>query len=142
MQRIIHNFPIHSNPESVYKAISTIEGLNGWWSDTIGGSTAVNEVIDFKFIEVFNPQMKVLASEPGKEVKWECIDGHEPWLGNIITFLITAQADGSQLHFTHEYTSPIAEEDYGYYNFNWGYYLNSLKDYCETGEGSPHRKND
>ena len=25
----------------------------------------------------------------------------------------------------------------GTYNFNWGYYLQSLKLYCETGMGTP-----
>jgi hypothetical protein len=26
---------------------------------------------------------------------------------------------------------------YGTYNFNWGYYLNSLKRLCEEGVGTP-----
>jgi hypothetical protein len=28
-------------------------------------------------------------------------------------------------------------EVYGTYNFNWGYYLNSLKQLCGKGDGTP-----
>jgi hypothetical protein len=29
------------------------------------------------------------------------------------------------------------EESFGVYNFNWAYYLESLRKYCETGTGAP-----
>ena len=41
------------------------------------------------------------------------------------------------LQFVQEYAQELSDETYGTYNFNWGYYLNSLKLLCETGEGTP-----
>lgn len=137
--KIIHHFPIKSTPLQAYDAIASIKGLKNWWSDTIEGNTEVDKVIDFKFIEVFNPQMRVEASVPGKEVRWRCIGGHEPWQDNTITFQFIPTSQGCELHFVHAYASPIPEDQYGYYNFNWAYYLNSLKLYCETGAGKPHK---
>jgi len=31
----------------------------------------------------------------------------------------------------------LSDQVYGTYNFNWGYYLGSLKRLCETGTGTP-----
>ena len=39
--------------------------------------------------------------------------------------------------FRQEYAQELSDETYGTYNFNWGYYLNSLKLLCETGTGTP-----
>ena len=46
---------------------------------------------------------------------------------------------GSVLFFRQEYAQELSDEEYGRYNFNWGYCLHSLKRLCETGEGTPHR---
>ena len=36
-----------------------------------------------------------------------------------------------------QYAQELSDETYGTHNFNWGYYLNSLKLYGETGTGTP-----
>ena len=40
------------------------------------------------------------------------------------------------MQFVQQYAQELSDETYGTYNFNWGYYLNSLKLYCETGTGT------
>ena len=44
----------------------------------------------------------------------------------------------TQLTFTQDYARELSDEVYGIYNYNWGYYLESLKQYCETGRGKPY----
>ena len=39
--------------------------------------------------------------------------------------------------FSQDYARELSDEVYGIYNFNWGYYLNSLKLLCEKGSGVP-----
>jgi hypothetical protein len=41
--------------------------------------------------------------------------------------------------FTQIYAQELSDEVYGTYNFNWGYYLQSLKLLCETGMGTPFK---
>jgi hypothetical protein len=41
------------------------------------------------------------------------------------------------LVFEQGYARELSDEVYGIYNFNWGYYLNSLKLLCEKGVGAP-----
>jgi hypothetical protein len=43
----------------------------------------------------------------------------------------------ARLRFWQEYAIELADDYYGVYNFNWGYYLESLRLLCVTGTGKP-----
>jgi len=43
---------------------------------------------------------------------------------------------GDALRFWQEYARELSDDDYGVYNFNWGYYLESLRLLGETGRAS------
>ena len=40
-------------------------------------------------------------------------------------------------HGGQDYGRELDDEAYGRFNFNWGYYLQSLKEFSETGTGFP-----
>ncbi len=63
--------------------------------------------------------------------------GAEQWAGASIRFDIREHEGGSRLLFRQGYGVELDEESFGIYNFNWGYYLESLREYCETGTGKP-----
>ena len=138
MKTILHTVDIHANPEVVYGNLATEEGLAGWWSTRVSAETHVGGLIRFEFIDVFNPVMEIVSLEPGRRVAWKCVDGHDPWKDNTFAFEIEARGDEAILFFRQEYAVELSIEEYGRYNFNWGYYLHSLKRLCETGSGSPH----
>jgi len=81
--------------------------------------------------------MKILVLNRPIELRWECVSGHEPWQDNKFYFELSESATGTQLKFTQDYAQEISDEEYGIYNFNWGYYLQSLKYYCENSKGKP-----
>jgi hypothetical protein len=135
---IIHVLDIKSSPDTVFHAIATISGLSGWWTSTITGTTNAGGIIQFRFGEVFRPDMKVLISDPST-IKWECVSGEKDWAGSTFRFSWDETAGMIRLTFVQEYSNFIADEKYGRFNFNWGYYLQSLKKYCETGVGLPFK---
>jgi hypothetical protein len=46
--------------------------------------------------------------------------------------------DGAtKLRFRQEYANELSDDDYGTYNYNWGYYLEILRLYVEAGAGKP-----
>ena len=49
MVDILHRVGITSTPDKVYDAITTIEGLAGWWTEDTRGTTDVGGVIGFRF---------------------------------------------------------------------------------------------
>lgn len=138
MDTILHAVEIEAPSEKVYKAVATQEGLSKWWSTKVAADEQLGGIVDFTFIEVFNPDMEIIAKEEPSKVAWRCVGGHDPWHGSEFHFDIEDLGDDrSRLVFKQTYGKPIDDINYGIYNFNWGYYLQSLKEYAETGTGKP-----
>lgn len=138
MLTILHTVDIGASPEVVYRNLTTERGLAGWWSTRVAAETDVGGRIAFEFIDVFNPVMRIETLDADRRVEWRCVDGHDPWAENTFRFEIEARDGASVLFFRQEYANELSDEVYGRYNFNWGYYLHSLKKLCETGRGTPH----
>ena len=139
MKKIIHYVRIHAVPESVYRALTTVDGLAGWWSTAVRVQPNVGGVIDFRFAGDFNPNMEVTALEPNRQVEWKCVAGHNNWRDNTFSFDLRDSDGETDLMFVQVYAQELSDEVYGTYNFNWGYYLGSLKRLCETGTGTPFK---
>jgi uncharacterized protein YndB with AHSA1/START domain len=137
MKTILHHLRIHAAPNVVFECLTTEEGLGGWWSTHVkigNGGT----LVDFTFVGGFNPDMRIIRNETNRLVEWRCEAGHDPWLDNTFSFELTPTDDGeTDLMFTQHYATELSDEVYGNYNFNWGFYLNSLKSLSETGQGTP-----
>ena len=138
MKTILHTVDTGASPQSVFDAIAKIDGLASWWTATVQGEAAVGGVINFRFGTTFNPDMKILEFKPPRRVAWTCIDGHDPWLDAMFQFEIEPRSPGSVLFFRQDYARELSDEEYGRYNFNWGYYLESLRRFVETGRGWPY----
>jgi len=137
MKTIIHVVDVNVPKEKVYAALITQKGLAGWWTTIVKAEERVGGVIEFTFDSEFGPRMEITQLQPPTMVAWECVGGHEPWLGNTFRFEIATQDPGSRLRFRQDYSRELTDDQYGIYNFNWGYYLESLRLYCETGKGKP-----
>jgi len=138
MKTIIHTVRIHAPPERVYRALTTEEGVTGWWSTEARLYPGEGEIIEFTFVGDFHPHMKQTSLKEGKVVQWRCIAGHSNWQDNTFTFTLRDVEAETSLRFVQEYAQELDDDTYGTYNFNWGYYLNSLKRLCETGAGTPY----
>lgn len=139
MAAIKHTVDIHKPKEVVYKAVSTQEGLAHWWTTDVTAESKIGGKAEFGFPGAgFHATMKITELMPNKKVVWECIDSVDEWLGSQFTFELIDKGENTMLFFTQDYSSPISDEEYGRFNFNWGYYLHSLKDYCESGKGKPY----
>jgi uncharacterized protein YndB with AHSA1/START domain len=137
MRTILHTVDIGAEPATIYQSLRTEDGLAGWWSTRVSAGSAVGDRIHFTFLGDFNPVMEIVASEPDVRVTWRCEAGHDPWEGDTFDFALEARGERTLLFFRQEYATELTDEEYGRYNFNWGYYLRSLKLLCETGEGTP-----
>ena len=137
MKTIIHSFRVHAAPSRVYRALTTEGGLSGWWTTAVSIDDGPPAVVHFTFHGDFHPRIEVTGSAEDRSVAWTCVGGHENWRDNTFSFTLDERDGETQVHFVQEYAQELSDEVYGVYNFNWGYYLNSLKRLCETGEGAP-----
>jgi len=136
MAYLKHYLLIKSSPEKVYKALTSTEGLRGWWTleaitDGRGDGTA-----EFKFDVQYHIKMKIINLVQDKIVVWECIKGDREWIGTTFLFDLEEKEGDTILKFTHDNWKE--ETDFfASCNYHWGYYLRSVKLYCETGSGTP-----
>jgi uncharacterized protein YndB with AHSA1/START domain len=139
MKTILHTVDIKGTAKQVYHALTAETGLSGWWTTKVAVKGGEGGLIDFTFGGDFNPDMVITQLEDAQLVAWKCVSGHEPWTDNTFSFRLEPRSPGCVLHFQQEYARELDDETYGRYNFNWAYYLESLRLLVETGEGKPYR---
>jgi uncharacterized protein YndB with AHSA1/START domain len=136
MTAIKHLLVIKSSPEKIYSAITTNEGTAKWWTEQSEIGNKVGDINIFDFGDRYHNEMIILNLIPNKKVEWECLVGDKEWIGTKLIFEIEEKDKNSVLKFTHgnwrEETDFFAS-----CNYHWGYYMRSLKLFCETGKGNP-----
>ncbi len=136
MAEIRHMLLIDAPVDVVYRAVTEQKGLAGWWTVQALAKPTVGAVADFKFGDRYHTAMRVTGLEPPRKIQWECVEGDEEWVGTKIVFDLEKQGDQTLVRFAHSDWRQ-ATDFYASCNYNWGYYLKSLKSYCETGKGTP-----
>jgi uncharacterized protein YndB with AHSA1/START domain len=137
MVDILHRVGIKTaSPEKVYNALTTIDGLAGWWTDDTKGNTDLGGVIEFRFPPVGGFDMEVVELKPSEKVTWRVVDGPEEWVGTTVEWDLRQSDDYTIILFKHEgWREPV--EFMHHCSTKWGSYLMSLKSLVETGEGAP-----
>jgi len=137
MKSIYHRLLIEAPVEKVYEALTTREGLSGWWTPETIAKPEVGSISRFAFGPNYFKEMKIEELKSLSRVKWLCLKGHEEWIGTTVTFELQRHDKGTLLFFHHdgwkEYTQGFAVCSY-----DWALFLRSLKFLCETGKGSPY----
>ena len=141
MVDIIHRIGIKSSALQVYKALSTIEGLAHWWTEEVEGDEQVGGAIGFTFRSETGDikgkmVMEVKELNPGKNLRWRCVDGPAEWIGTDIRFELSQQDDQTIIIFGHRGWRE-AIEFMAHCSMKWGVFLLSLREYVETGKGKP-----
>jgi uncharacterized protein YndB with AHSA1/START domain len=136
MLDILHKVGIRSSSlNDVYRALTTLEGLSGWWTTDTRGESKVGGVIEFRF----GPggiDMKVLELDPGKRVLWQVVNGPEEWIGTKVSFDLSRDGEWTIVLFKHQgWKEPV---DFMHHcSTKWAVFLLSLKSLLETGKGAP-----
>jgi uncharacterized protein YndB with AHSA1/START domain len=127
-------FHINASKEKVFEAISTINGLSNWWTVETSGDASTGGIIQFRFAASGGPDMKVSEMKANEKIKWECVASNHGWTGNTLTFLLDENDGKTRLRFSHD---GWKEQDdfYAICSFSWGRYMESLRQYCQTGTG-------
>lgn len=102
MADIIHRIGVKSSSrEAVYKALTTREGLAGWWTtNTQGEGDQVGSIIQFRF-GAGGFDMKVAELDAPARVVWDVAEGPEEWMGTTIIFDIKEEDGYVILLFKH-----------------------------------------
>ena len=137
MVDILHKVGIKAPAGEVYSALTTNEGLAGWWTTrTEGKGNDVGGVLRFRF-EAGGFDMTVRELDPGKRVLWEVVDGPAEWIGTYVHWDLSQADDYTTVLFKHQgWREPV--EFMHHCSTKWATYLMSLKSLSETGKGASH----
>lgn len=136
MVDILHRVGIKSpSPDGVYAALTTVDGLAGWWADKTQGQSEVGGVLEFRF-DAGGFDMKVLELQPAARVLWQVTDGPEEWVGTTVSWDLKQDGDYTIVLFKHQgWREPV--EFMHHCSTKWALFLMSLKSLVETGRGAP-----
>jgi uncharacterized protein YndB with AHSA1/START domain len=137
MPDILHKIDVQSSPKQTYEALTTLDGLAGWWTTTTQGNPSTGGTIAFRFGRHGGFDMKVLELEPARRVLWQVVDGPEEWLGTKVSFELRPDGDFTAVLFKHQgWKEPV--EFMHHCSTKWATYLLSMKSMLEGGQGRPY----
>jgi len=140
---ITHHLTIKASASTIYKAVSSQEGITGWWSkDCVVGSTpGSSSTLKFdKQGTLVVMHFKTLELNPDQKVIWEATENANPaWIGTHISTQITETEEGCSVIFSHSGfdTQWAGKDPFELTKGGWEHFVKSLTSYCETGEGQP-----
>lgn len=132
-------FHIDASLIEVNTAITSIEGLSNWWTAQTSGSSQLGDLIDFRFGDIYYVQMKVVKLEE-QSIQWRCIQGADEWVGTTVSFDLDSNDNKTRLRFNHD-KWPTNDDFYALCSFSWARYMESLRQYLQTGKGQPFQPN-
>jgi uncharacterized protein YndB with AHSA1/START domain len=135
MADIAHKITINAPRDQVFRALTTLDGLAGWWTSTVGGESALGKVLEFRFGEHAS-HMRVNDLDADRRVVWECTRSAPDWVGTQLTFDLSEEAGRTSLRFGHRGWQE-AGDFFAHCSTKWATFLLSLRDYVETGAGRP-----
>ncbi len=138
MLNILHRVGIKAPIAEVYKALTTVEGLAGWWTHNTQGDDKVGGMLRFRFsaggVEIGGFDMKVLELQAARRVLWQVVAGPEEWIGTTISWELKQEGEHVVVLFKHQgWKEPV--EFMHHCSTKWAIFLMSLKSLLETGRG-------
>ena len=141
MVDIIHRIGIKAPAANVFAAVSTVEGVAGWWSKQTTGDTGVGGTFTVRFHSPVGDQIgkfeiEMIERIPDREVRWRIKAGPEEWLGTEVVFTLSQVGDRTIVQFGHRGWREAIEFT-AHCSMKWATFLLSLRDLLETGKGRP-----
>jgi uncharacterized protein YndB with AHSA1/START domain len=137
MARIVFEIEIDAAPEKVVEALDTEAGIAGWWTPTVTFPGGVGSVMRPSFSMAPVPFELRVEQVDEACVKWASVGDFPPhWAGTEVIWTLTPTESGTRVHFNHDGWA----DDEGPFPSSalvWGMLMQSLKQYVETGTGSP-----
>ena len=135
MAEIKINVAIKANPEKIYEAITTQQGLASWWAKQTIAKPELGFMNVFTF-GTFRNEMQVTNLTANKNVEWKCVSSVEEWMGTNISFNLEEKDGTTILRFAHS-NWKASTDMLARCTYDWSRFIRSLKSLCETGTGTP-----
>ncbi|MFG2760922.1 SRPBCC domain-containing protein [Streptomyces wuyuanensis] len=128
-----------ADPETVYRAISTPEGVAGWFTTGAEIGEGVGHLHRLSFPGApMTWDFRIDEAASGKRLAQTVVAGPPQWIGTEIAYALEAQAEGGTVvRFDHAGFAEI-DDMFREVTMGWAGMFARLKEYVETGTPVPY----
>ena len=127
MADIFHNFSINAPSSRVFRAVSTPEGLDSWWTKRSAGEPESGAEYELWFGPEHDWRAVVSCCVPDAEFELKLSSAHKVWLGTRVGFALQERNGTTDVRFYH-LGWPEANDHYQTSCYCWAMYLRLLSD--------------
>ena len=139
MADILHNLIVNADRSPVFRAISTPDGLNSWWTLTCSGTPQEGAEYNLGFGPQYDWQARVSRFIPNSEFELALTRADADWQGTRLRFVLNDLPNATQVTFQH-LGWPEDNDHYRTSCFCWAMYLRLMKRFVEFAEVVPYDK--
>ena len=125
---------INSTKEKVFKALTESNELSEWYTTDVNGKFELNEIISFEFVNFAKFKFKVIATIQNESVYLEIVESEFGNVGHIMKYDLDENDGKTRVRYTYEGFDEM-DDSYANMNYSSAKYLESLRQYCQTGKG-------
>ena len=131
MSNISHLIRINANTTDTFRAITSSEAISKWFTDTECDRWEAGSTVTW-----FGETDMTITDYKDDECVSLHVNRGGGWDGTDIRFSVEADADGTIVRFDHSAWDAVTDH-FRDCSMSWAYFLESLKQYVETGIGTP-----
>jgi uncharacterized protein YndB with AHSA1/START domain len=139
MSEIITQFDVDAPAAAVWKALTTAQGIRGWWTTQAEVPGGEGAVVKLRFPDApISWDLRIDEATENELLRWHCVGGPPPWVDTEILFRLgdAPDSEGTRVLFDHVGWND-AEEMVRIVTFGWVRMFVRLKAYAETGKSEP-----
>lgn len=139
-REIVLAVDVEADRQAVYDAVTTEQGLAGFWTPDVTATTEVGAALRFGFEPApVDLEMTVEALEPPGRVVWSCPGPWPYWKGTDIQWRFDDAGSGfTRVVFQHTgWDDAYDDAEFGSVAYTWALVMGALKQYVETGTPQP-----
>ena len=125
---------INSSKEKVFKALTETNELSKWYTTIVKGDFKLGEIVTFEFVNFAEFKFKVISLTQNESVYLEIVESKFDNVGHVMKYELDENDGKTRVRYTYEGFSEM-DDSYSNMNYSSAKYLESLRQYCQTGKG-------
>jgi len=138
MADIAMQVEVAAAPGDAYQALTTTDGVAGWWTTRNETSGVVGKVNRYWFPDApMSWDLEVAEARPGEVLRWRCVGGPPEWIGTQVQWTLRPSEKGTVVLLDHTGFEEVGTM-YRNVTFGWAQMLDRLQRYLATGTPAPY----
>ena len=137
MAKSSHRIRVHATSDRVYQALTSREGLQGWFTPHVEGDVREGGDVKMSFSGKEPFRWRFSQLEPLSHVHWSCLEGPGAATGTSVTYSLSGAEQGQTIVACDHDGWPEGHDALATCNTLWGILMGRLKEFSETGKVNP-----